>query len=110
MRPPTRRPHAAADGPAVTLRAHPPERRRRSVLVASPSCCCCCCCCLHSVGGLAGATVSSISRRAPWSALAYWVALLTLTMLTILAGPLYVVFEGNASQDPVEIISSGRGG
>ena len=110
MNSPTRQPPTAGDGPAITLRAHPPERRRRSVLVASPSCCCCCCCCLHSIGGLAGAAVGSISPRAPWSAFAYWVALLALTMLTILAGPLYVVFEGNAPQDPLEVIGDGMGG
>jgi hypothetical protein len=31
-------------------------------------------------------------------------------MLTVLAGPLYVLFEGNAPQDPVEVIGDGMGG
>jgi hypothetical protein len=46
----------------VTLTAHPPERPRNPTSVTLPcGCCCCCCCCLHTIGGLIGGIVGSVT-------------------------------------------------
>lgn len=51
---------------SIRLTAHPPERHRRGepVILAS-GCCCCCCCCLHSLGGLIGAIIGSVTQLGP---------------------------------------------
>jgi hypothetical protein len=51
----------AVSGP-VRVEAHPPERLRRARTVTLPcACCSCCCCCLHTVGGLIGGVVGSVT-------------------------------------------------
>jgi hypothetical protein len=59
----SRRPKPSATAtPAIKLTAHPPERARQRGSVTLPvGCCCCCCCCLHTLGGLIGGIVGSIS-------------------------------------------------
>ena len=48
--------------PSNPIQQLPPERgRKKQDCVVLYSCCCCCCCCLHTVGGMIGATIGSIS-------------------------------------------------
>jgi hypothetical protein len=54
-----------AAGP-VRVTAHPPERARRGAPVILPcGCCCCCCCCLHTIGGIVGGVVGSVTQIRP---------------------------------------------
>lgn len=47
----------------IRVTAHPPERARRGAPVLLPcGCCCCCCCCLHTIGGLVGGVVGSVTQ------------------------------------------------
>src|ERR1700744_2726665 len=51
--------------PLIVVRPHPPERLIRAMargeITLASGTGCCCCCCLHSLGGLAGAVIGSLS-------------------------------------------------
>ena len=55
-----------ANEPDFQFTSHPPERYQIENIDPScaGNCCCCCCCCLHTLGGLVGALVYSMSETA----------------------------------------------
>lgn len=71
---------------AVQFEKHQPERRRGAGgRVFCNGGCCCCSCCLHSLGGVIGATIGTLTSRRPSEipvVICYWFVLVAFTAAT----------------------------